>query len=183
MSEVNTSNDTEWIEQWREMKKFGDWLIQHGISCAKARNITKDDDKIFEQRVGLALVHQATEILMKSYLVKENKNITRNGRRTNKGREITISFMESIKKINKSFQEKGLESIDVTKFGKFDEIRNEIYHRSFEIPWDKDSEIHNFLVEYKKFYESGFEETLDIESESMMLKFKKIHSKKRTTLR
>lgn len=70
MSYVNTSNNAEWVSQWKEMKKFGDWLIQHGISCAVARNVSNHDDKIFEQRAGLALVHQAVEILMKSYLVK-----------------------------------------------------------------------------------------------------------------
>lgn len=176
MSETNTSSDTEWIENWNEMKKFGDWLIQHGIICAMARNVTEHGDKIFEQRAGLALVHQAAEILMKSYLIKENKDITRNGRKTNGGREITISFMESIRKINEVFLEKRLENIDVTKFGKFDEIRNEIYHRSLKVPWEKNEEIHNFLVEFKKFYESGFGEHLDTESENIMLKFSKIHS-------
>lgn len=89
--------------------------------------------------------------------------------------------MSSVRKINEVFLEKQLDCIDKNKFGKFDGIRNEIYHRSFEIPWDKDTEIRNFLSEFKKFYESGFGEHLDTESVDMMSKFSNIHSQRRST--
>lgn len=175
MDEVSVPNDAEWISQWKEMKKFGDWLMQHGIICATAVNVTRRDDKIFEQRAGLTLVHQAAEILMKSYLVKENKEI-RNGRRTSEGREMTIEFMESVTKINEVFHGKKLEYIDEVKFRRFNEIRNEIYHRSFKVPWEKDEEIQNFLREFKRFYERGFGEPLDTEDEESVERFRKIHS-------
>lgn len=169
-----SEHESELIEPWKKMKDFGDWLMRHGINCATNRNGLSYEDRIFEQRVGFTLVHQAAEILMKSYLISKSVNIVE--RKNRKGRDITMTFMKSIGEINKKFEEDGFDKIDETKFDDFDEFRNEIYHRSFEIPWEKDTEIQNFLSEFRKFYEKGFREILDAESEAVKHKFSKIHS-------
>lgn len=145
------------VEEWKEMKKFGEWLIGHGISCAEGNNMGYSD-KIWEQRVGVILVHQAAEILMKAYLVKKGEIVP--------GKY--IRFLPMFDKINFS-------DVDKTKFEKFNRIRNKIYHQSFQIPWDKNYEIQNFLEEFKKFYNKGFGENLDYDRSRMNKKFKEIH--------
>lgn len=175
MHETNISaQKTDLIEQWKKMKEFGDWLMQHGISCATNRNKLEYEDRIFEQRVGVTLVHQSAEILMKSYLANKSVNIVT--RKNRKGRDITMTFTESVKEINKIFLKNGLEQIDEGVFENFDEVRNEIYHRSFKIPWEKDEEIQKFLNEFERFYKTAFRKNLDTKSESVMNRFRKTHS-------
>lgn len=150
--------ETELVEEWNEMKKFGDWLIGHGISCAEGNGNINNDDKIWEQRVGVILVHQAAEILMKAYLVKKGEI------KPNK----KIKFMHMFDKINFS-------EIDKNKFEKFNRIRNKVYHHSVKIIWDKNNEIEIFLEEFKNLYYRGFGEHLNYDRSSMKEKFKEIH--------
>jgi len=148
------------VQEWQKMKEFGDWLIGHGISCAESKGNISHNDKIWERRVGLTLVHQAAEILMKAYLVKRGDSIKRDNR--------TIQFLEAFDKINFS-------EIERTKFEKFNKIRNEMYHHSFQVPWDKDAEIRDFLEEFKKLYDKGFVTSIHYDGPQMKEKFRKIH--------
>lgn len=128
-------------DEWKKMADFGDWLIIHGIFCSNNAQGARKKTRVREERVGVVLVHQGAETLMKSYLKSKNISVT------------DMGFKDALDKIEIEFTNV---TIDFQMFRKFSRLRNKIYHRLQDIPEGKNDAIKNFLAAFKIFYGEAF---------------------------
>lgn len=185
MSENSNEQKPEWIEDWKEMKKFGDWLFQHGISCSSRRGLDHTNE-IFEQRVALVLVHQAAEILLKSYLIRElGAKIIIDSRQNNNHRDKTIAFMKAVDKAQNELDKKGIQ-INKESFEKFKnrhkEKENNRKKKYFFVPVEEIKK-NNSDLSFSKYREMEYEEVKYEKPEVLKKKILELENKIIDTLK
>lgn len=123
------------MEDWEYMRSFAFDLIKFSSSI-------RDEKDIIKQRIIIMLLDQATELLMKSFLLK-NSIIEKSKR---------ISFKQCLEKINAKEEDK-------QKILHFRGIRNEIQHRALKLEEiNKPREIIVFFSALKSIYNLMFQE-------------------------
>ncbi len=152
------------MQDWEKMVDFSDKLIHHAFVMSRIINIFRSSPNIDELRISIVLLDQATELLMKAYLLRNGYSIQKiNYVKFNKG----IKESDKIKEILDddktidfpivlSLVKKSLPQIDSNGMKNFHELRNEIYHRSLEIDVNKENEIKKFVPILKSFYKLAF---------------------------
>jgi len=145
------------MSEWREMVNFADWLIIHALNHVGTSFMD-------ELRIAVVLLDQATELLMKAYLIKNGYSIQDFDR---KKFEAGVKESDKIKKILNeektidfttalSIIKKILPQIDENGISNFHKLRNKIYHRATRIHEDKEMEIQNFMPKLETFYKLAF---------------------------
>jgi len=119
---------------------------------------------IFGERIIILHLDHANELLMKAFLIKQGyvisyleKNDVRKGMKQNNilDNSKTIEYLECLKLVCK---EVPFENTKQKKILEFHRLRNEIQHRSTNIPLDKSEKIRNFYPYLKELYELMFPE-------------------------
>jgi len=143
--------------EWKEMVDFSDKLIIQAL-------LHSFPNEMEESRISIVLLDQATELLMKAYLMKMHycineldRNKAKDGMKKSDNikkflsEKRTIDFTVALPIIKKL-----LPSIEDKKIETFHELRNKIYHLSLRITEDKENEINNFLPVLEAFYKKAF---------------------------
>ncbi len=157
---------------WLEMSIFSKLLIIHGIVHYRKRNF--DDE-----RIAIVLLDQATELLMKAFLLKKDYTIQEiDSKKIKEGmterdeikkilhKEKTINFSTAL-----SIVKRKIHNIEIDKIENFHKLRNKIYHRSTQIIENKKHEIEKFLPALQHFCEEAFEEASPYPTEDEIMDF------------
>lgn len=155
-------------EDWEKMAEFADKLINHAFIMSRIVNVIRHPSATMDElRISIVLLDQATELLMKAYLMKcgyyiEEPDINKIKSIGFKDSTKVIEFLKENKTLD--FEDvlvivkKLLPPIDKEKIGDFHHLRNEIYHRSLvREDLDKEAAIRDFIPALKTFYEAAFE--------------------------
>lgn len=151
------------MEEWENMLHFAIEMIIHS-------NEHKVGD-IINQRISIIHLDHATELLMKSFLLKKDYlineidlNKVKGGLKNNLKinvllhKDKTIGFNDVLDIVSKLVK---LDKEDKEKIIKFHKIRNEIQHRALIIPMNKQEEIAIFSPALKNLYNKMFPEFID----------------------
>ena len=152
-------------ENNKELGHMEDWesMIHFALNLILTSEIHKGSG-IFGERIIITHLDHANELLMKAFLIKKGfiisyieRNDLKKGLKEDKilDKSKTLDYPECLKLVsnqvnfNRAKQDKILE---------FHKLRNEIQHRSTNIPLDKKEKIRNFYPQLKEFYELMFPE-------------------------
>jgi len=156
------------MADWENMFDFALEIILHSaLHRAEDRRVGGTD---INQRIIIIHLDHATELLMKSFLIKNDYIIQEidwnklKSKGIKKGSKIEEEFFKKDRTLmfsdclNIIFSEIVLEEDDKNKINKFHTLRNKIQHRPIGLPLDKDEEISNFVPVLKRFYLKMFPE-------------------------
>lgn len=142
------------MTDWEHMHDFAIHLIQNAIAHI--------NPNIFDQRIAILQLDQASELLTKAYLLKEGYVIsTIDKRDISKGikkseilnHDKTLSYPEALDLVCKNID---FNEDNKKRMKKFHEVRNEIQHRAINITMRKDISImlfYPYLIEiYGKLF-------------------------------
>ena len=152
------------MEDWIKMILYATDVIDYAL---EHRN-----GNILEQRIAVMILDQATELIMKAYLLKEDylineidkKKMRKRGAKNKKLKYLlnddnTIRFSEALELVLKTVKLTKDEKTRI-KDGvkKFHSIRNEVQHRALEIPFNKSEEMGKFYPILRELYVKMFPE-------------------------
>jgi len=121
---------------WEYMRTFALDLINFSSNI-------RDDNSITKQRIIILLLDQATELLMKSFLIRESKMGAKEEKR----------FHWCLKRIS------GLQEEDRSKIMHFHKLRNEIQHKALNLEdINKPQEIIKFYSSFERLCKAMFPE-------------------------
>lgn len=151
------------MEDWESMIHFAIHLIQNSSNYRTSN--------ILDQRIMILNLDHANELLMKAFLIREgyiineiNRNKIKEGikkktqLKTLIHKDKTIDYVDCLNIISKILN---LDSHKKERLLKFHQIRNEIQHRSTDLPISKEEEIIRFYPYFKELYTQMFPDFAD----------------------
>ncbi len=151
------------MEDWESMIYFAIHLIMNSKNYRTSN--------ILDQRIMILNLDHANELLMKAFLIKEgyvieeiDKNKIKKGLKkktqfkTLLNKNKTIDYISCLNIISNILK---LDGIKREKLKRFHKIRNEIQHRSTDLPINKEEEIIKFYPYFKSFYQQMFPDFAD----------------------
>jgi hypothetical protein len=149
------------VEDWMAMKSFALRLIIES-------DIHHQDEDVMSQRIKILHLDHANELLMKSWLTREGyviniltESVLKKGIRsddllyTTAKSNRTLGYESCLELVSKKI-EFPKNKKEVIK--SFHSLRNEIQHRSLDLPLDKVERIENFYPILKEFYDKMFQD-------------------------
>lgn len=152
------------MDNWKHMREFAIEIILH--SFQHRLGYADIDKEIINQRITILHMDHATELLMKSFLSKENFSIYKIDRKKqNECLKLGTNFLDILSKDETLGFKQILDKIcELTAFPnhkktiilEFHKLRNEIQHRALNIPLDKDEKIEEFAPILYDLYKHMF---------------------------
>lgn len=151
------------MEDWENMVLFAIHLISNSNNYRNSN--------ILDQRIAILNLDHANELLMKAFLIKEGYTIEeidknkikekgiKKGETTDNflNKKKTIGYIDCLNLISKILN---FDDSKKKRIIKFHEIRNEIQHRSIDLPINKEEEIVNFYPSFRDLYNLMFQEPI-----------------------